>query len=106
MRGLKIALVLILLFAVRMEARSEGVTDLKSDSRLTAKIELAGDTQAIGTVIRLLSERTKVDLFVQGDLLRRPVAIAVRGRAAHEVLDNLATLFGGSWLKRGDAYLL
>jgi hypothetical protein len=87
-------------------SKQERGPDLQRDARLTKKLKLPGETVRLQQIVQRLSETTEVDLMVQGDLLRRPLAVAVKDKTAAEVMENLAVLFGGTWLRRGDGYLL
>lgn len=80
--------------------------DLEKDARLSKKLSLAGEVIPLRQVAQLVNEATGVDVMVQGDLLRRPIVIAAKDRSAAEILSNVALLFGGTWIRRGDAYLL
>jgi hypothetical protein len=80
--------------------------DLTKDERLAKKLTLPGDTLPLAQVIKGVHAATGVSLMVQGDLLRRPVAIAVKDKTCAEILENLRVLFGGTWVRRGDSYLL
>jgi hypothetical protein len=84
----------------------ERPVDLQNDPRLTRKLSLPGDTLRLQQVVKTLGEVTEVDILVQGDLLRRPVAITVKNKTAADILEQLGLLFGGTWLRRGDSYLL
>jgi len=80
--------------------------DLASDARLAQKLAFKGGVLPLGKVIEQVNEATEAEILVQGDLLRRPVTLAVKDKSCADLLEDLAVLFGGVWVRRKESYLL
>lgn len=98
---------LVLLAApVRAEPAGKPADVLGSDPRLQKPVTLDGEVQELRLLLRDLQRLTGVPLRVQGDLVRRPVAIGVTERPGAKLLESVAVLFGGQWVARDGGYLL
>jgi hypothetical protein len=106
MRALLIVLVLAAALPVSAQAGASTRVELTRDERLSKQLTFPGDTLRLQEVIKAIHAATEVPLMVQGDLLRRPVVLAVKDRSASELLEDLRVLFGGTWVRRDDGYLL
>ncbi len=79
---------------------------LQKDARLGTTLSLTPTETTLREVLGKLQERTKVSLLVQSDVRKRPVVVAVGGKSAADILEQIAHLFGGNWEKSGDGYVL
>jgi len=89
-----------------VSAAEKGAVSLGTDKRLAHRVTISSDTVRLAEVVKLLNSVAKADIYVQAELLRRPVAIAVNHKSVADVMENLAVLFGASWIRRDDAYIL
>jgi hypothetical protein len=100
------ACILLTVAAPLQAAQIARSAELRADRRLNKTLTVNGQVVRVPVLLRRVSETAGVDVFVQGDLLKRPVSIATRGKPIADLLDNLAVLFGGTWVKRNDGYVL
>jgi hypothetical protein len=86
--------------------------DLTKDERLSGKISLRGGLLPVHQVVRALGDAAGAFILVQGDLLLRSVQVQVDGKTCAQVMEKLAELFGGVWIRQSesltgeDGYLL
>ncbi len=100
-----LAAVVLLAGPVHAE-RASPSADLATDPRLQKPVTLEADALDMQLVVRTVHRLTGVPLMVQGDLLRRSVAVRVKDPSCAKLLERLAELFGGEWVARDGGYLL
>jgi hypothetical protein len=78
----------------------------EGDRRLEQPLTLDAREVPLRHALRQIRRQLVVSLAVQGDLLRRPVALDVRGIAASEIFVELAAQVSATWIKDRGSYLL
>jgi hypothetical protein len=80
--------------------------DLRKDERLAKEISFNGEAMPMHRALRAVRDTAGVFVSAQGELLRRPVAIAARKKSCVLVMEDLALLFDAAWVYRQDQYML
>ncbi len=101
-----VALLLSVLGAGAAAPRPAPPLNLAKEPALQERITFRGDVLHLHEAVRALGDTAGVPVAVQGEVLRRRVALAVREKSCAEVMEILASLFGGTWVKKGGAYVL